>query len=157
MYLHFNGLMQKRCQSSALAVELHLFCIKISISYHSATHRSGTGNGNLSSWKTIIHLYYSCRCSGDAKSQDISKHGLDLLSPQYYEPCTVWVKKLRNSHSHICKIRYHPTFINIRCTKSQNLNVVGNEDIVGAAARGASPNTSEWSTILLPTKVWLMY
>ena len=114
--------MQKGRHSSALAVELHLFCIKISISYHSATHRSGTGNGNLSSWKTIIHLYYSCRCFGDAKSQGISKHGLDLLSPQYYEPCTVWVKKLRNSHSHICKIRYHQTF-NIRCTKSQNLNV----------------------------------
>ena len=28
---HFDGLMQKRCNSSALAMELHVFCIKSSI------------------------------------------------------------------------------------------------------------------------------
>ena len=32
---------------------------------------------------------------------------------------------------------------------------VENEDVVGAAPTGAAPTTSEWSTILLPTKVWL--
>ena len=52
--------------------------------------------------------------------------------------------------------------------KSQNLNVsrlilqlllpnplkaCENEDVVGAAPSGDAPATSEWSTILLPTKV----
>ena len=42
---------------------------------------------------------------------------------------------------------------------------VENEDVVGAAPTGDAPTTSEWSTILLPTKVrviletwrWLCY
>ena len=60
---------------------------------------------------------------------------------------------------------------NIRRTISPNLNVsrlvlqlslrnpvkpgvkVENEDVVGAAPTGAAPTTSEWSTILVPTKV----
>ena len=33
---------------------------------------------------------------------------------------------------------------------------VANEDVVGAAPTGGAPTTSEWSTILLPTKVWLI-
>ena len=33
---------------------------------------------------------------------------------------------------------------------------VDNEDVVGAAPAGAAPTTSEWSTILLPTKVQLI-
>ena len=32
---------------------------------------------------------------------------------------------------------------------------VENEDVVGAAPTGGAPTTSEWSTILLPTKVQL--
>ena len=31
-----------------------------------------------------------------------------------------------------------------------------NEDVVGAAATGDAPTTSEWSTILLPTRVRLI-
>ena len=31
-----------------------------------------------------------------------------------------------------------------------------NEDVVGAARTGDAPTTSEWSTILLPIKVWLI-
>ena len=64
--------------------------------------------------------------------------------------------------------------LNIRRTKSQNLNVsrlvlqlsfapsikarceVKNEDVVGAAPTGDAPTTSEWSTILLATKVRLI-
>ena len=64
---------------------------------------------------------------------------------------------------------------NIRCTKSQNLNASSlvlqlslpnplkpdvklriNKDVVGAAPTGDAPTTSEWWTILLPTKVWLI-
>ena len=30
------------------------------------------------------------------------------------------------------------------------------EDVVGAVPTGNAPTTSEWSTILLPTKVWLI-
>ena len=33
---------------------------------------------------------------------------------------------------------------------------VENEDVVGAAPTGNAPTTSEWSTILLPTKVQLI-
>ena len=33
---------------------------------------------------------------------------------------------------------------------------VENEDVVGAAPTGDAPATSEWSTILLPTKVQLI-
>ena len=33
---------------------------------------------------------------------------------------------------------------------------VENEDVVGAAPTGDAPSTSEWSTILLPTKVRLI-
>ena len=33
---------------------------------------------------------------------------------------------------------------------------VDNEDVVGAAPTGDAPTTSEWSTILLPTKVRLI-
>ena len=65
---------------------------------------------------------------------------------------------------------YHHTS-NIRLTKSQNLDVsrpvlqlslrsslekcvnVENEDEVGVAPTSDAPTTSEWSTILLPTKV----
>ena len=60
---------------------------------------------------------------------------------------------------------------NIRRTKSQNLSDCGlvlhgqsfetrcyveNEDVVGAAPTGDAPTTSEWSTILLPSQVWLI-
>ena len=34
--------------------------------------------------------------------------------------------------------------------------LVENEDVVGAAPTGDAPTTSEWSTILLPTKVRLI-
>ena len=33
---------------------------------------------------------------------------------------------------------------------------VENEDVVEAAPTGDAPTTSEWSTIWLPTKVWLI-
>ena len=59
---------------------------------------------------------------------------------------------------------------NIRRTESQHLKdsravfaeslearcQVENEDVVGAAPTGDAPTTSEWSTILLPTKVRLI-
>ena len=62
---------------------------------------------------------------------------------------------------------------NIRRTKSKNWNVsrhdlqlplpnplkpgwVENEDVVGAAPTGDAPTTSEWSTLLLPSKVWFI-
>ena len=54
----------------------------------------------------------------------------------------------------------------IKRTKSQNLNDsaqsnenrcwVENEDVVRAAPTGDAPTTSEWSTILLLVKVWLI-
>ena len=65
-------------------------------------------------------------------------------------------------------------FSNISRTQSPNINVsrlvlqlslpnllkpwcqVKNEDVVGAAPTGDAPATSEWSTILLPTKARLM-
>ena len=59
----------------------------------------------------------------------------------------------------------------MRRTKSQTVNdslevvfaqsfearcEVENEDVVGAAPTGDASNTSEWSTIELPTQVWLI-
>ena len=35
-------------------------------------------------------------------------------------------------------------------------NIVKNEDVVGVAQTGDAPTTSEWSPILLPTKVRLI-
>ena len=53
--------------------------------------------------------------------------------------------------------------LNLKCFSSRHAVVfaqsyearcqVENEDVVGAAPTDAAPTTSEWSTILLPTKV----
>ena len=68
------------------------------------------------------------------------------------------------------QVKTYRKISNIRCTKSRNLNdsrlalpvsgqsieargYVENEDVVGAAPTGDAPTTSEWSTIILPTKV----
>ena len=39
---------------------------------------------------------------------------------------------------------------------AHSTEAVENEDVVGAAPTGGALTTSEWSTILLPTKVWLI-
>ena len=75
-----------------------------------------------------------------------------------------WFKKALNLSEN--RKTYHQVS-NIRCTKSQNLNVSRlvlqllllnplepgvkqeNEDVVGAAPTGDASTTSEWSTILL--------
>ena len=68
------------------------------------------------------------------------------------------------------QLSYYRIISNIRGTKWPNLNVsqlvfaqsnearcsVENEDVVGAAPTGDAPTTSEWLTILLPTKVRLI-
>ena len=74
----------------------------------------------------------------------------------------------------IFRARHYRQVSNIRRTKSQHLKRlsyclaavfaeylearcwVENEDVVGAAPTGDAPTTSEWSTILLPTKVRLI-
>ena len=38
----------------------------------------------------------------------------------------------------------------------KGLDCIKNEDVVGAAPTGDAPTTSEWSTILLPTKMRLI-
>ena len=65
----------------------------------------------------------------------------------------------------------YPQIFNIKCTKikcflsrlavhfAQSIEArcsVQNEDVVGAALPGDAPTTSEWSTVLLPAKVWLI-
>ena len=80
---------------------------------------------------------------------------------------TVWFQRI------VVFSEYRQTY-NISRTKSQNLKcyssrlavvfaqpiearcLVENEDVVGAAPAGDAPTTSEWSTILLPTKVRLI-
>ena len=39
---------------------------------------------------------------------------------------------------------------------SEAMCYVENEDVVGAAPTGDAPTTYEWSTSLLPSKVWLI-
>ena len=53
--------------------------------------------------------------------------------------------KCFSSHFAIVFVQY----IEARCS-------VENEDVVGAAPTGDAPTTSEWSTILLPTKAQLI-
>ena len=89
--------------------------------------------------------HHGCRCSGCMGHEVITYHDIDYCQ-----------------------------FSNIRRTQSPNINVsrlvlqlslpnllkpwcqVENEDVVGAAPRGDAPTTSEWSTILLPTKARLI-
>ena len=47
---------------------------------------------------------------------------------------------------------YHLAFVSAQSIEA----MVENEGVVGAAPVGDAPNTSEWSTILLPTKVCLI-
>ena len=51
-------------------------------------------------------------------------------------------------------IWYHLAVVFIQSIEAGCL--VDNEDVVGAASTGDAPTTSELSTILLPTKVWLI-
>ena len=47
----------------------------------------------------------------------------------------------------------------LECLNAQSIEArcyFENEDVVGAAPRGGAPTTSEWSTILLSTKVRLI-
>ena len=39
---------------------------------------------------------------------------------------------------------------------NSGINSIGNEDVVGAAPAGDAPTTSEWSSILLPSRVRLI-
>ena len=82
--------------------------------------------------------------------------------------------KTRWSLAYFNEDRLHATYrqiSNISHTNSPNLNVsrlalvwtihwsqvlIENEDVVGTAPTGDAPTTSEWSTILLPTKVRLI-
>ena len=80
-----------------------------------------------------------------------------------------WGKMLR-SHNQPSIHSMYRQVSNIRRTKSKHLKIlvlsygclcripcwVENEDVVGAAPTGDAPITSEWSTILLPTKMSLI-
>ena len=86
---------------------------------------------------------------------------------------TPWRPVMYMDAVHNTKVMYRK-ISNISCTKSPNLKCfsprlvvvcaqanearcsVENEDVVGAAPTGDAPTTSEWSTILLPTKVRLI-
>ena len=91
--------------------------------------------------------------------------------PPLCTPMWRWTSRLAAWDQSEChgNINYRQTSY-ISCIKAQNLNVthlvlqfsiearcwVENEDVVGAAPIGDAPTTSEWSTTLLPTKVWLI-
>ena len=62
----------------------------------------------------------------------------------------------RHSES-ICKIEKKNVFkTSLPNPLKPGVIYLENEDAVGAAPTGDAPTASEWSTILLPTKVWLM-
>ena len=93
---------------------------------------------------------------------------MPLKSRQMIRAVVIWyiIKSEIFAWVHIVS-NYHIVY-NIRRTKCQNLNVsrlglqlslrnilkpnVDNEDVVGAAPTDDASTTSEWSTILLPTK-----
>ena len=84
----------------------------------------------------------------------------------------IYIARLR-SNNILCVLWYRQ-LSNISRTQSPNINVsrlvlqlslpnplkpgcwVENEDVVGAAPTGDAPTTSEWSTIVLPTKACLI-
>ena len=104
--------------------------------------------------------HWSCWWSGH--------HHILYHSTRYHCFCIAIATRGLFQYKDYCRIS------NIRCTESPNLNnsrlylavvstqsiearcYVENEDVFGAAPTGAAPTTSEWSTILLPTKVCLI-
>ena len=103
------------------------------------------------------------------------KSSLILIWSVFSKPCMMppeW-HLIEYFRKHGANKKTYRQIPNIRHTKSRNLTdsrlvlqlafpnplkpgYVENEDVVGAAQTGDAPTTSEWSTILLSTKVCLM-
>ena len=57
----------------------------------------------------------------------------------------------------IPKFKWFSSRLAVVCAQSIEAQCkIGNEDAVGAAPTGDAPTTSEWPTVLLPVKVWLI-
>ena len=116
--------------------------------------RDNSGYG-LSQWKKTLPC-------------NASSHWLSLYQN---DPCLVPPGTIVFSRNSV-KMWIYCKISNISCIKSQNLNnsrlvlqlslpsllkpSVKNEDVVVAAPTGNALTTSEWSTILLPTKVYFI-
>ena len=70
----------------------------------------------------------------------------------------LWMyRKLSNIRHTILKLKCFSSRLAVVFVQSAEARYqVENEDVVGAAPTGDAPTTSEWSTILLPTKVHLI-
>ena len=66
-------------------------------------HQHGSGSWNTSSWKTrtgqTYSQYHGCWCPGDARSQDISSHGIDLVIQKYSTFSTSRVKNNKENRT----------------------------------------------------------
>ena len=88
------------------------------------------------------------------------KHFVFWLSSRMFVP-TVPCDKYRQT-SNISSTKSHKfkcfssRFVVVFAQTIEGRCSVENEDVVGAAPTGDALTTSEWSTILLPTKVWLI-
>ena len=72
------------------------------------------------------------------------------LQRQYFIYCQASnISGTKSQHLKYSRTAFFAESLEARCQ-------VENEDVVGAAPAGDAPTTSEWSTILLPTKVGLI-
>ena len=91
------------------------------------------------------------RCSDPpASGQEFRRESWPWASEHYRQDSNIRRTKSQHLKDSRNVLRLSlPNFLEARCQ-------VENEDVVGAAPTGDAPTTSEWSTILLPTKVRLI-
>ena len=99
-------------------------------------------------WQSVL--------SGWGDSINISAEATPEATPEAYKRKRLPQNLLYKSHP-IRKLKCLSSRLAVVFAQSIEARCwVENEDVVGAAPTGDAPTTSEWSTILLPTKVCLM-
>ena len=129
---------------------------------------------SIISWGISICMTYSQSRDGSnfLGTTSVDNTAILMLSERIYAYIYMYIGMLVISVTYCATHNLHLTYrkiSNIRPTQNQNLNdsrlimqlplpnpfkpYVENEDVVGAAPTGDTPTTSEWSTIVLPSKV----
>ena len=121
-------------------------------------------------YKIVAHLHFylliECKCNFIdfvfCVEKSLVKWALAMMLESRSPGSLYWLVKEMLSNlwykvHQIPKLKYlscRPAVVFVQCIEARCW--VKNEDVVGAASTGDAPTTSEWSTILLPTKVCLI-